>query len=100
MNNGINGPRTHAYQNCSTSQILIFGGYVQVRDCIPRVHTILNHIDTMAILPRYGGFHMVYTQMISEKKYRQKPIPYGSRKCEIRIKIPCWYQQKVIPAQR
>ena len=30
INNGIK-ERAHGYQNCSTSQILIFGGYVKVR---------------------------------------------------------------------
>ena len=31
--NGIKEP-THGYQNCNTSQILIFGGYVDVRESL------------------------------------------------------------------
>ena len=41
-----------------SSQILLFGGYVKVKESfytrvIIWVITILNHIDTTAILPRY-----------------------------------------------
>ena len=56
---------THVYQNCSTSQILTFSGYVKVRESlytqvIVWVNTILNDDDTRAILPRYKGTCMVY----------------------------------------
>ena len=33
IDNGIKEP-THGYQNCNTSQILIFGGYVKVRESL------------------------------------------------------------------
>ena len=41
-------------ENCDTSQMKIFGGYVKVRESLYTrviiwVHTILNHIDTRAI---------------------------------------------------
>ena len=56
IDNGIKEP-THGYQNCNTSQILIFGGYVKVRESlytwvIIYVNTILNHIDIRVILSR------------------------------------------------
>ena len=64
INNGIKEP-THGYQNCNTSQILIFGGYVKVRESLYTrviiwVNTILNHIDTREFLPRYEGSCNVY----------------------------------------
>jgi hypothetical protein len=54
----------HGYQNCNTSQILIFGGYVKVKKSLYTrvviwVNIILNHIDTMAILIGYEGSCMV-----------------------------------------
>ena len=33
INNGIKEP-TCGYQNCNTSEILIFGGYAKVRECL------------------------------------------------------------------
>ena len=33
IDNGIKEP-THGYQNCNISQILIFGGYVKVRESL------------------------------------------------------------------
>ena len=33
LNNGIKEP-THGYQNLNTSQIMIFGGYVKVREAV------------------------------------------------------------------
>ena len=54
-NNGITEP-TLGYQNCNTSQILIFGAYVKVREPLYTRVIIwgnLNHIDTRGILPRY-----------------------------------------------
>ena len=59
INNGIEEP-THGYQHCNTSQILIFGGYVKVRErlftrVIVWVDTTVNHIDTWASSPRYEG---------------------------------------------
>ena len=57
INNGIK-ENTYGFRNCSTTHILLLGGYVKVRDCL---HTrvviwssaILNQIDTKAILSRY-----------------------------------------------
>ena len=64
IDNGIQEP-THGYQNCNTSQILIFGGYFKVRQSLYTrviicINTILNHIDIRVILPRYDGSCMVY----------------------------------------
>ena len=55
----------HGYQNCNTSQILIFSGYIKVRESLYTrvfnwVNTILNHIDISTILPRYEGPCIVY----------------------------------------
>jgi hypothetical protein len=49
-NNGIKEP-TRGYHNCDTNQILIFDGYVKLRESfytrvIIWVDTILNHIYT------------------------------------------------------
>ena len=65
INNGIK-VFTCGYWNCNTNQILIFGGYVKVRESlytlvIIGVHNnILNHTDTWTILPRDEGSCMVY----------------------------------------
>ena len=64
INNGIQMP-THEYQNCNTSQILIFIGYNTVRESLymqvwVNIILDLHHIDTRAILPRYEGSFMVY----------------------------------------
>ena len=64
INNGIKEP-THGYQNCNTNQIMIFGGYLKVRESLSTrviiwVNTILNHIDIRAILPTHEGSCMVY----------------------------------------
>lgn len=64
INNGIKGI-TCGYQNFKTNPILLFGGYFEVRESLYThiilwVHSILNHIDTRAILPRYEGSRMVY----------------------------------------
>ena len=63
-NNGTKEP-TRRYQNCNTNRIMIFSGYVKVRESLSTrviiwVNTILNHIDTRAVLPRYAGFCMKY----------------------------------------
>ena len=55
---------THGYQNCNTSQMLMFGGYPKVEESyysrvVIWVNIMLNHIDTRAILPRYEGSCMV-----------------------------------------
>ena len=64
INNDIK-ESTCGYQNCRTCQILIFGGYVKVRESlytqvIIRVNAIVNHIDTKVFLPRYEGSRMIY----------------------------------------
>ena len=65
INNGIK-ELTHGYQNCNTSQIFIFGGFLKVRIFLypgyylGHYSTILNHIITRAILPQYEGSCMLY----------------------------------------
>ena len=64
INNGIK-ESTHKYQNCNTIQLMIFGVYIKMRESLYTqviiwVNTILNHIDTMAISPRYEVSCMVY----------------------------------------
>lgn len=62
MNMKNNGHKqlTCQYENCKTRQLLMFGGYVQVRESfcvqvISWVDTFLTHSDTRAILPWYEG---------------------------------------------
>ena len=50
ISNGIKEP-TFGYQNCNTSQVLVFDGYVKVRTSLYTqvnvwVNVILNHIGT------------------------------------------------------
>ena len=50
INNGIKEP-TRGYQNCNISHILIFCGYVMVRESLCTrviiwVNTMLNHIES------------------------------------------------------
>jgi hypothetical protein len=64
INNGIKDP-IHGYQNRNTSQVLIFGGSVKMRESLCTqvsvwVNTILNHIDTRKIFPWYEGSCTVY----------------------------------------
>ena len=52
--------RTHRYQNYSLDHIMIFGGYVEVRESLYTrviicVNNTLNQIDTRTIIPRYEG---------------------------------------------
>ena len=56
---------TCGYQDCNISHILLFGGYVEVRDSlytrvVISVNDILNHIDTRMILVRCECSCMVY----------------------------------------
>lgn len=60
---GIKEP-TSGYQDCDTSQILIFDGYVNARESlytqvIIRITTILNHIHIATTIPRREGPCMV-----------------------------------------
>jgi hypothetical protein len=53
------------YQNCNFSQILIFGGYVKVRESLYTqvmlwVNTILDHVGTIVVLPRHGSSCIAY----------------------------------------
>ena len=81
ISNDIKEP-THGYQNCHTTQILIFGGYVKVRESLHTrisvwVNTILYHIDIMVILLTFEGSCMLYIpEWYQEHEYRQIHIPY------------------------
>ena len=62
-------------QNCKTNQTLKTGGYVKVGESmyitqvIIEIKTILNHIDTRTVLPRYGRFLCgVYTRLVLKCK--------------------------------
>lgn len=64
---------TCEYQIRSTNQILIFGGYVEVKVSVyPQVfswiNTILDYIDTRIILSRYEGFCMICRPKQERKK--------------------------------
>ena len=63
IDNGIKEP-TCGYQNCNTSQIMIFDGYVcQGERIFVYLSDYLDHSEpygTRAILPRYDGCCMVY----------------------------------------
>ena len=80
INSGIQKP-TSGYQNCNTNRVLIFDGYLKVRESlnirvIIWVNTILNHIDTRVILPRYESSCMVYkSKWYWKQNCRQIPIP-------------------------
>ena len=56
-------------ENCSSGHLLIFGGY----NIVIWVNTILNPIDTRAILPRYGGSSRT-------KISSRHPYPTGSKR--------------------
>ena len=78
INIGVKEP-IHGYQNCNTTKILIFGGYVKVRESLYIrvtiwVNTILHHIRT--IVPRYEGSCIVYRSEYYQKhRHCQLPIP-------------------------
>ena len=83
---------THGYQHCNTFQILIYDGYVKVRESwytqvIIWVNTILHHSDTRVTLPRLGGsLDGIKTPNGIENKNTVK-YPYftGIKKSEILI---------------
>ena len=90
INNGIKEP-TSGYQNYITTQILIFGGHVKVRESlfirvIIWVYTISNHINTMAILPRYDYSCMIYINSngVEDKNIAKYPYHVGIKMCEIK----------------
>ena len=63
MNTCIKEP-TCGYQNCNTNQILIFGGYLKVKESLNTqviiwANIILKHIDTKRAIPKYVSFRMV-----------------------------------------
>ena len=41
---------TRGYQNFNTSQIMVFGGYVKVRESLYMVNTSQHHINTIGVL--------------------------------------------------
>ena len=90
INNGIKQP-TCRYQNCNTSQILIFGGYVKVRESsytrvIIWVNTIPDHIDTRMFCLGMKTLAWYIDPNGIENKYTVKyPYPTGIKKCEILI---------------
>jgi hypothetical protein len=64
INHGIQ-EHTHGYQNSNTSLVLIFGGYVKVRESLYAqvliwVKINLDYIDTRVIVPRSKGPCMAY----------------------------------------
>ena len=97
---------TCGYQNCYTSQILIFCGYLKVREYLYTrvtiwVNAISNHIDTKAFLPRCQGSYMVYRPKWYWKQTMQSnhPYPTGIKKCKTSLSIPKWYQKQIIWVQ-
>ena len=84
---------THG-QNYHTIQILIYDRHVERKSLYAwgniRVNTILNHIDTRMIMPRYEGLFMVYKpEWYQKRKYRQISIPYLiSKKAKSSLDIP------------
>lgn len=92
-------PETYPwYQNCNTHQILIFGKHLKVRGLLYTrdkfwVNTILEHIDTTTISPKYEAL-ACYVESIWYRmhEYHQKPIPYWyHRKLKSSLKTPEWY---------
>lgn len=62
---GISTQHQQWYQIYDISQILVFDGYLKVREYLGTcviifLKTILNHVDTRAILLRCEGSSMVY----------------------------------------
>ena len=80
---------THGCQNCHFSQILKFGEYVNIIVRVSShtqvtiwVNSILNHIDTRAVLARCEIIWQgIQIQIVS--RYCQIPIPYWYQKGEI-----------------
>jgi hypothetical protein len=84
-------------KSCSTSRILICGGYVNGREslnAIVWVNTILNHITSMVILPTCEGSCMVYGPAWHRKQKHvlQYRYPPGSIK---KREIPSTYTRMV-----
>ena len=97
INNGIKKP-THRYQNCKTNQILVFGRYLKAREYLYAwvviwVNTILDHIDTEAILLKYESSCIVYRpEWYQKQKYHQILIPYWNQKIwNPHYRYPKWY---------
>ena len=77
-------------QSCNTIQLIIFGGYLKVRESFVYMSHYLgqyrsNHIVTRAIVLRYDESCIVYRSTQQQRqKYPQLPIPYQyENKCEI-----------------
>ena len=98
INNGIEEP-TRGYENCNTNQMLIFGGYDEVREFVyPSfvwVNTIPNPIDTSMLLPRYEGpssCKVYIPKWYRKQKYCQIHVPYYYKnKLKSSLKIAEWY---------
>ena len=92
LNNGIQKP-TCGYQNCSTNQILICSGYVDVRESWNTrvtiwVYTILDHIDMSPVLPKCDDSWTVYRhEWYAKQKYCQ-------------ISMSCWDKNLWNPRHR
>ena len=67
------------------SRYVRMGEYLYIRVII-WVNTILNHIDTRVILPRYENFGVICKPKSYQKQnYRHIPIPIPVKKYEILI---------------
>jgi hypothetical protein len=67
------------YQNLNTSQMLLFGGYIKIRESLHTqlyiwVNTILNYIDTTVNLPRHENSCIEYRP---ERKSKTKLLSSG-----------------------
>ena len=77
--------------NCDSSQILIFSRYVKVTESLYArviiwVNTILTHIDTRMLLPKYEGSCMAYRpKWYQNKNAITYPYPTGIKNYEILI---------------
>ena len=97
INYGIKEP-TCGYQNCDTSQILIFGGYPKVGVCMYTwvsicVNTILNHIDIYLSLKVLAWY--IDPNGIGNTKSVKYPYPTGIKNGGILILyIREWYPKK------
>ena len=100
INNGITEP-TPGYQNVIPGKYWYLVGMSRGENLLSTwvimwVNTILNHIDTTAILPKYQGSYIMYTP----ERYRNKnaiEYPYCtvSKNVKYSLWIPKWYYKKI-----
>lgn len=88
INNGIK--KFAWYQTCTSNQILIYYGHVEVYDTpdIFQIDTIPNHIDTTTILPTYRHSFMVYinpNDILEKGKPSYTPYHTSIKRCAILI---------------